>query len=827
MEFLKVALIIITTTTIFESSSAVLRAEYGVAYNQIGFLHPSCDRHHIAIDIALPTKLQRHTWNYNLTCPTTGRLSAICIHYANLFKDRQRKCAKLDDSIDQRIQTIMDILPSPQIDEDRSKRFSIFSIVTGIVGFVNNYILWRQVKVLESSLDTLTSKHFQLEHKVEILHDDVSLLAQVTADQYIQLRGEIDNTNHRLDTMATNFHRIWELQAENTLGWINFATHLGTQAMSIMSDSNDNYRTMFSYLDSYESGLVDLLEGKIPRQLIPPMDLKNILNMASKEIFKHLPDYSLLHSKLSDYYVRTDLIYKIVDNHLVVVLPIMIKKRNQEPMNLFQIETTPVPFIVSNNKSRKAEGKSYTQVDISKPYLAVLDKNFLELSQIQLDHCETRNKIWTCEQILMQTHQSKLSCASAIYWGLEHDLILNHCDFNYFHNMEPPNSLLHSDGWILMSGLSIPWAFKCHSKATPVRHEGSTYAVTELSSLCDCDIIGEDFYIPAKICQEHIKDLHLRYPINAAVASLLIHDKYNLNYSDLHDKPFNLDISYLHLPIEPNHDVLVDPIRNDKIDLKRVASIINSHKQVYYDREEKQILNSKFESWWSSVDKLALGITFILSLIGAIAAIITLINCFKTHKITAFMGTLLSQIRPSDSATAELTTITLYNVFIALVLQVFCALLLITLMKLLYRIYKNSSLVKILLPTNVNLRSKHQSHMLLEIGDSDYVVHIYICSIACAPLDIKINGRLSTISYHSNWRSLHGLITMPWEEDDITITGYGQGLKMPKHAYIPFYRMSSVGKLVNRDNYTTRLILNGNGFNYVLSESIPNFLIVP
>lgn len=123
---------------------------------------------------------------------------------------------------------------------------------------------------------------------------------------------------------------------------------------------------------------------------------------------------------------------------------------------------------------------------------------------------------------------------------------------------------------------------------------------------------------------------------------------------------------------------------------------------------------------------------------------------------------------------------------------------------------------QILMPNVIN-NSSNMSHLILKIGDLQNTYHIYICTTPCNPSDIKMYSKLNHLTYnHYPWK-LHGIINIPWEENDITVTSYDIGMKMPNIAYIsPFY-MRGVHELIKRDNYVIRLIINGNGFKSILA----------
>lgn len=775
----------------------------------------------IAIDIVLPTPIRNSTWNIHNDCNNQGFQARICEHYVNLLLDRQTATRKLDHEINTRIQEILDILPKPFVSDKRPKRW-IFSVVSGIVGFVNNVILRRQLGVLRSSVDVLKKNNYVLSEDIHVLHDDLSLLAQATNEEFKSLHSDILNTNSRIDALSSKFAKAWSGLRDQTMNLVNFEAFRASNSMALIADSMRYYGAMFRYLDSFEAALMQLLKGTIPHAIITPNRLQTILHAASDTLHIKMPDYRLLHTHLSDYYERTDIVYEVNDGHLTVVLPLLLRKKNQAPMDLYRIETAMVPFEITNSKLTRTTEGSYTQIVITNPYVAVLGRNFLELSEQQLAACESNNEIWTCEQIMLQTHKSRITCATAIFYGLEPSIIHEHCSFNYFHNIIPPNVVIHSDSWILLSGLSTPWTFNCHSKATPLRHKGSSYAVTELSSLCDCDVIGPDFYIPSKSCPENFANMVLRYPINAAVYTLLPPPNKSLsslNTSWLYDTPIFFNQSNLSFDDKDDRGILHVSSQEESVDLNRVVDLIKNHNVVHFDKHDKLSDTNAFSGWWKSLDNIALSITFILSILGTLAIILAIFNCVRNHKTAAYLGTVLSLTQRAEASSGFCRRdASISDILPALLLQLCLAVALYSIFQLLHKLYIKCTMIKIILPHHTNMVTNTNSHLILELGNLDHIKDIYICTIPCAPSQIKMSGDLQSVTYTRVWRGLYGYIGLPWSTYNITISAYGIGILVPTLAYVTPNRMGIIHEIIHQDNYTIKLILINNGYKHLLTS---------
>ena len=204
-----------------------------------------------------------------------------------------------------------------------------------------------------------------------------------------------------------------------------------------------------------------------------------------------------------------DVVYKLVHTHLVVVVPLRLRKRNQLPMELFEIQVCHVPYEVSDKQSTH----SYTKVNMEASHLAVKDRNCVELTPNQMATCMQFDETWVCDSIMLQTHQSRTTCASALYWNADPKTVKEVCDFSYLHHIKPPAQIIESVDYLLLANLDMPWSFNCKDKHVPVRHKGSTYAVIPRSAMCSCSLLSGSYFVTQSLCPSDMDNLKLQYPV--------------------------------------------------------------------------------------------------------------------------------------------------------------------------------------------------------------------------------------------------------------------------------------------------------------------------
>jgi hypothetical protein len=137
--------------------------------------------------------------------------------------------------------------------------------------------------------------------------------------------------------------------------------------MYMMHNSRQYYQDLIRIATDFEAGVVDLMQGRIPARILSPSRMKELLINAEMEVYKGIPEYTLMFSEVRHYYNKVDVVYKLVHNQLVVIIALHLRKRNQHPMELYEIQTCHVPYEISNEES-----STYTKVKMVPSHLAVI-----------------------------------------------------------------------------------------------------------------------------------------------------------------------------------------------------------------------------------------------------------------------------------------------------------------------------------------------------------------------------------------------------------------------------------------------------------------------
>ena len=270
-----------------------------------------------------------------------------------------------------------------------------------------------------------------------------------------------------------------------------------------------------------------------------------------------------------------------------------------------------------------------------------------------------------------------------------------------------------------------------------------------MNSFCGCDLVGETYFIPERISDCENKDVNVKllYPINAAVASIFsghIKNKIVLkNLSKLYDAPQVMNIPVVHVnQPESDSDVLIENELNEVVSLKKLAKIAEKSKTVFLDKQDKSKQTSKVENWFRHADNRAIAATFILSIFGALAAILSIYNCCKSQRIITLFGTLMTNLRNAEAAPiecAENHNINYTRLFEENMFQLCIVIILFSLFKISRHYYAKWTMVKVLLPTNIQFDKSSTTHFHLEFcSPTKGMVRSYIGSIHTTILNIAM-----------------------------------------------------------------------------------------
>ena len=835
---------------------STLKPGFGVHFKSVGQVQTVIFRKYLALDILLPSYVSiRDLVDQPIDCaPEKFHFSTSSISEIKAYRPAMEICYRLkatvqdlvklveehERAIDTRIDSINSIIRNnvntERIGNVRHKRgiAAIFSVVTGIASFFSNYAQNRQLKGMQRTVDYLVNNDFKVKNRLNEISSDLALIANGTAKEFSKVRQDINSVARQLEQVAHNVTNHldviygWLKRLQDNVQILNqlsetviYAHNVSISIAEISRKLTMHFEEERDYLRQYETGLIDLLNGKLPATLVNPETLVHIISELKEQTLRTEPNYVVMFDRLNQYFRKTDIQYSVVENHIILSMPVYLVKANQKPLTLYQIESCYVPY--TNDINNHPNKESYTKVNFDHTYIAVEGENFIELNPAQLQNCQRIDLLYLCEDPLVQLSQRALTCSSAIFFNHKPDIVNKHCDFRYIHQVEPPPCVLESDNQILLSNIGEHWSFRCDSENVPKRMTGSNYAVINRKSLCKCALTGDKFYIPERLsyCDDKSYEVKIRYPINAISATVFHHRildrKVLQNLSQLYPTPRVLGLPLIEFE-KPETDLSIAVSRDysKEIDMHHLAKLLDNKEPLHWDAQEKAQHSMRINNWFKTVDTIAIGVTFILSILGLIALVISTYNCMKSHRIASLFGILMSKLQTAESLNPEECE---NNQITYTIIDKLVQLLIFVLLWLIYRLIKrilfNWSMIKITHPSIIRSDDRPYSHFTMEIFSPIFgVSRLYLASAKVTIADISwiSEPRIKSMKIAIERSRIVNNLKIEWGREDL-ITCKGIPFQLPLVASVPYFKVNRVSKIL-AEEHNLRILVTCQGLTY-------------
>ena len=278
------------------------------------------------------------------------------------------------------------------------------------------------------------------------------------------------------------------------------------------------YDRFIEELKIYSRAIRVLSNRYLPISLLPPSKLEKILREVRIAIAKSNKGYDLVLTRLYPYY-DMKLVTFGIDNqrNLVVQFPVLVQPYTQKRLIMYQIETVPVPILDENEQVH-----SYTELKIEKLYIALNEEMYITLHTQELKMCKKIRYEYYCKELFVIKSKTRYSCASAIYFNLESDVIRANCEFQYFYNKTDIKPTVLDGGFqiIMANWPNYQKIMRSCNNNIPINILGHPYVLMNQSILCNCDIGAESNFLfeSLAVCEgpETKTDLEMHFTINLA-----------------------------------------------------------------------------------------------------------------------------------------------------------------------------------------------------------------------------------------------------------------------------------------------------------------------
>ena len=259
--------------------------------------------------------------------------------------------------------------------------------------------------------------------------------------------------------------------------------------------------------------------------------------------------------------------------------------------------------------------------------------------------CKKIGYEYYCEELFVVKSKSKYSCASALYFQLDRQIIKENCRFDYYYNKTDVKTSILDGGYeiVLANWPSIKRIVCSTHNNIPIEKHSHPYVLLNRMVLCNCIIEAESNFLLQSIAacdpERDNVDLEMYFVANTAF----------LNYFD--ELISTLDIPFLHNITRQEHILLIslelDDFDEDLLSApKTLRELVKKYKQkkLSFDKQhetlDKEIEDSNFLEA-SIFDHLAFNIfIFIMAVILVIVMFIVIKLIFKGEKMQALVANL-------------------------------------------------------------------------------------------------------------------------------------------------------------------------------------------
>ena len=490
---------------------------YGVNFKYEGMLSHSFDRFYIVTKFELPktTDLKFTTFGFDFKCSYVNhtstsntdyaRLMNYCmkiVPYARLYQRQVQYYNKTAfDTLANDIGKILPQFPT----NNRHKRGAILTTILGsvaskVIGLayegISSFLHHKRHKALHKAVAVMNKRSNIQCNQIHHLEDSMIMYGVYNSDT---LKDLID-TVHRMQnfttwnerTFAGRLHDWMEIYSRDE-GVCNYAINSILFLTTVREKYVRMYERFLEELKLYSRAIRNLSKGYLPISLLPPSKLEKILSEVRIAIAKSNKDYDLVLTRLYLYY-DMKLVTFGIDNqrNLIVQFPVFVQPYTQKRLVMYQIETVPVPILDKNEQAH-----SYTELKIEKPYIALNDETYITLHSQELKMCKRIGYEYYCEELFVIKSKTRYSCASAIYFNLESDVIRANCEFQYYYNKTNIKPTVLDGGFqIILANWPAYRKIMCsHHNNIPVNIPGHPYVMMNRSILCNCDIEVESNFL--------------------------------------------------------------------------------------------------------------------------------------------------------------------------------------------------------------------------------------------------------------------------------------------------------------------------------------------
>ena len=245
-------------------------------------------------------------------------------------------------------------------------------------------------------------------------------------------------------------------------------------------------------LDHFLTGLDTLGTGRLTFQVLDPDELDRFLSAIRRQLRRERSPFELAFNHTYQFYAEPMVMFTNTHDQLLVNVPILLRLATQKPLNLYSIDTVPMPFDTETLDGRNNE---YTFINNSYPYMALNEHNYIPLTETQLRMCDKMGPTYYCQNSYVLHQRTQHTCESTIYYKMEAKTITKHCQAKFAANVEFTPKFLDAGETMVLFNLPRPWILLCGQEKQPTEIDFATYKVVDRKEFCECSLTAGSFQL--------------------------------------------------------------------------------------------------------------------------------------------------------------------------------------------------------------------------------------------------------------------------------------------------------------------------------------------
>ena len=245
-------------------------------------------------------------------------------------------------------------------------------------------------------------------------------------------------------------------------------------------------------LDHFLTGLDALGTRRLTFQVLDPDKLDRFLSAIRRQLREERSPFELAFNHTYQFYAEPMVMFTNMHDQLLVNVPILLRLATQKPLNLYSIDTVPMPF---DTETLDGKNNEYTFINNSYPYMALNEHNYIPLTETQLRMCDKMGSTYYCQNSYVLCQRMQHTCESAIYYKMEAKAITKTCQAKFMANVQFTSKVLDVGETMVLFNLPRPWILLCGQEKQPTEIEFTAYKVVDRKEFCECSLTAGSFQL--------------------------------------------------------------------------------------------------------------------------------------------------------------------------------------------------------------------------------------------------------------------------------------------------------------------------------------------